>query len=503
MSVDLNLTPWLQSIGAQLDEQFQSEEAPFEALIAALASLREELESFRSDGDAMDSRKYQDLENKYRQTKSERMELLRTQSINSQKLLELSEQIKSHEFVREKLETEYQKVYVVTIYRIKSMQTASSDFGKKVTYYGSLVEEKNLNIQILQDELQALQLELLQTDERVKSLESENQQLVQRWLSKVSETVEKLNAEVESTSPEQKPSDKIIKQTSMNRQISGLTTRADIVIPHGEADTKGRILLFRGLESSQFLISPRPNDVIRTFISRDADLCIGIGNRDPDTAHIWSIDSGRLISNLSAGFGTPFIDLTAVSSTNDALVTLHNPNILRFYDLPRSFCMWTETLETFAMQLSPLSLSNADLVATLLADGRLYLWDIRHRRVALKSPHQLPKFTSVATAGSNIVACTDRAVHVLDPVNLRILRTITHPALAPCSACPRVAITDTRFAIAAKSKIIYGDYTTGTVESVLSNHQYDVTGVGWVTRDDEKCLFTSADVNGNLFLYDL
>jgi hypothetical protein len=35
MSIDLNLTPWLQSIGAQLDEKFQKEEAPFEALIAA------------------------------------------------------------------------------------------------------------------------------------------------------------------------------------------------------------------------------------------------------------------------------------------------------------------------------------------------------------------------------------------------------------------------------------------------------------------------------------
>jgi WD40 repeat protein len=393
----------------------------------------------------------------------------------------------------------------VTICRIQSIQTVSSDFGKKITYYNSLVEEKNLNIQILQDELQALQLELLQTDERVKGLESENQQLVQRWLSKVSETVEKLNAEVELTSPEQKPLDKIIKQTSMNRTISGLTTRADIILPHGEADTKGRILLFRGLESSQFLISPQPNDVIKTFISRDADLCIGIGNRDPDTAHIWSIDSGRLISNLSAGFGAPFIDLTTVSSTNDALVTLHNPNILRFYDLPRSFCMWTETLETFAVQLSSLCINNADLVATLLADGRLHLWDIRHRRIALKSPHQLPKFTSIATAGSSIIACTDRAVHVLDSVSLKILRTITHPALAPCSACPRVSIAGARFAIAAKSKIIYGNYTTGTVEAVLSNHQYDVTGVGWITKDErgEKCLLASADINGNLFLYDL
>jgi chromosome segregation ATPase len=98
----------LQREEAAVDQHDVLEEQ-LSRLQSTIASLKEELESFRSDGDAMNSRKYQDLESKYRQTKSERMELLRTQSINSQKLLELSEQIKSHDFVREKLETEYQK----------------------------------------------------------------------------------------------------------------------------------------------------------------------------------------------------------------------------------------------------------------------------------------------------------------------------------------------------------------------------------------------------------
>jgi chromosome segregation ATPase len=88
-------------------DQNDALEEQLSRLQATVASLKEELDSFRASGDGLDSRKFQDLENKYKQAKSERMELLRTQSVNSQKLLELNERIKSHEFIKEKLEAEY------------------------------------------------------------------------------------------------------------------------------------------------------------------------------------------------------------------------------------------------------------------------------------------------------------------------------------------------------------------------------------------------------------
>jgi autophagy-related protein 16 len=49
--------------------------------------------------------------------------------------------------------------------------------------------QKYFIIQIVQDELQALQLELLTSDERQKQLAAENSALVQRWLARVNETV--------------------------------------------------------------------------------------------------------------------------------------------------------------------------------------------------------------------------------------------------------------------------------------------------------------------------
>ena len=47
--------------------------------------------------------------------------------------------------------------------------------------------------QLLQDENATLQLEIGKIDERMKDLERENGQLLQRWLRKMNEEAEKMN----------------------------------------------------------------------------------------------------------------------------------------------------------------------------------------------------------------------------------------------------------------------------------------------------------------------
>ncbi|KAG0180011.1 hypothetical protein DFQ29_001385 [Apophysomyces sp. BC1021] len=55
------------------------------------------------------------------------------------------------------------------------------------------LREKDVTIQILQDELAALQLEIVTTEERSKKLQKENAQLLQRWLDKMNQEAEKMN----------------------------------------------------------------------------------------------------------------------------------------------------------------------------------------------------------------------------------------------------------------------------------------------------------------------
>ena len=63
--------------------------------------LQDELDHFKASPSApTDSKRYQELETKYRQAKLERTALLRTQSLNSQKPLDLSDAIKPAEALR-------------------------------------------------------------------------------------------------------------------------------------------------------------------------------------------------------------------------------------------------------------------------------------------------------------------------------------------------------------------------------------------------------------------
>jgi autophagy-related protein 16 len=53
--------------------------------------------------------------------------------------------------------------------------------------------EQSTIIQVLKEEMQALQLELLETEERAKELEEDNKMLLERWLKKVNEDASKMN----------------------------------------------------------------------------------------------------------------------------------------------------------------------------------------------------------------------------------------------------------------------------------------------------------------------
>lgn len=67
---------------------------------------QEELTELKSEGSGTETRKYQELDARYRALKKEQVELLKTQSINSTRLLELNEQVKSHDRIKEKYEKE-------------------------------------------------------------------------------------------------------------------------------------------------------------------------------------------------------------------------------------------------------------------------------------------------------------------------------------------------------------------------------------------------------------
>lgn len=89
-----------------MDDENGNMEDQIRILHNRLSVAQRELEELKSEGGGIESKKYQELDVKYRTLKKEQMELLKTQSTNSSRLLELTEQVKIQERKRDKIEKE-------------------------------------------------------------------------------------------------------------------------------------------------------------------------------------------------------------------------------------------------------------------------------------------------------------------------------------------------------------------------------------------------------------
>lgn len=102
----------------------------------------------------VDVKKMAEMEAKFASLKDERSELYKAQSQNTLKLLELSDQLKQRE------------ARIVELMReLEAGKAEQQRYNQRLEDFENLVREKNFTIQILQDELTALQLELIKMDD--------------------------------------------------------------------------------------------------------------------------------------------------------------------------------------------------------------------------------------------------------------------------------------------------------------------------------------------------
>ncbi|KAJ1944009.1 hypothetical protein FBU59_002726, partial [Linderina macrospora] len=124
-----------------------------------------------------------DLERENDSLKTERTELYRTQGTNAQRLLDLSDKMRENEesMRRQALELDDSN---------EQLRRATA----KTEDMRAALKEKDGTIQVLQDELSALQLEITQIEHRCERLRVENDELVDRWLRKMNAEADSVNA---------------------------------------------------------------------------------------------------------------------------------------------------------------------------------------------------------------------------------------------------------------------------------------------------------------------
>ncbi|PWN90287.1 autophagy protein 16 [Acaromyces ingoldii] len=122
------------------------------------------------------------LEQQLNAAKDELSMLYKTQSQNAQRLLVLNEQLRD----RDDKEREGSE-------NVKRLVDESARVKRREEDLKAVLGEKDKMIQLLQDELSTLSLELSQVESRNDDLSRDNAMLVQRWLDKMNEQVDKMN----------------------------------------------------------------------------------------------------------------------------------------------------------------------------------------------------------------------------------------------------------------------------------------------------------------------
>lgn len=352
--------------------------------------------------------------------------------------------------------------------RLTNVDVRKEEYEKRLEYFENLIGEKNFNIEILHDELQALQLELLHTDERVKALEKENRQLVERWLSKVNEEVEHMNEEIGQSgtlspgarSPgialqelakftlPRSPLRGVILSKARNVfypvvDFDAVTSIPAPVVPQYSLDfSKAGIELMEEHPAlsipSQLLSSHMPemgitaNRIACNAWSRNGDFLIASTRDFPELVHVWKAATGKVVSSLNLSSGSTLIGFCPIGSTNDAMVALVSnataadgtaDEVIKLFDIPRSFCLWTEPIESGTIQLQ--QLNEGDLSATLSRDGKIVIWDIKSRKAIHKSDNHLPRILRLTTGpANNLYGITERSLILLDTLSLRPISAI-------------------------------------------------------------------------------
>jgi len=122
------------------------------------------------------------LESQISSLRDELASVYKTQNQNTQRLLSMTETLREKE--------EFSRIEAENM---RKFQEEASLLARKVDQHNELMTEKDRTAQILHDEINTLQLELGQIEERNAILVKDNAKLLQRWLDAKQEEVNKMN----------------------------------------------------------------------------------------------------------------------------------------------------------------------------------------------------------------------------------------------------------------------------------------------------------------------
>ncbi|CAG8566702.1 3551_t:CDS:10 [Ambispora gerdemannii] len=463
------------------------------------ANLSKEVETLRDQGSPLNQKRTAELEQQIYELKEERANLYKTQGQNAQRLVDLNDVLRKSEDTTKKNNEE-----------IQQLTEANTGLLKKVESHTNSLREKDGTIQILQDELATLQLELVKTEERMKDLEKENSQLLQRWLKKMNDEVEKMNeanlfiesgvvivekehimsepATISTIRPRGKsvgpvtiPVAAFKKFTAHDGEIQAINCSTDgNLFATGSSDKTIKVFDAKTGNLKQTL-SGSLQSVMHLSFNNTNDMIAGASN--DNSTRIWDLRTARIWHTLTGHIGKVYSARFNGDSTR--LITGSHDRTIKVFDLNKGYCIKTIFCFSSCNDVVLLDESGSTLASGHL-DNNLRFWDVRSGKdIKELTGIHLGQITSVAVSpdGSKVMTNSrDNTIKLVDLRTYEVVQTLHADGYKNGTNWSRACYSPDGRYVAAGSidgTIYYWNLFKSRLEKTLKEHSAPICGVAW------------------------
>ncbi|CAO3696879.1 unnamed protein product [Umbelopsis ramanniana] len=495
--------------------------------------LEEERHSLSQHGSPDLQQKTLQLKEELQRLKAEQTEMYKTQGQNAQRLVDMNDKLRSYE--ESDKESKARQV---------EMEAKIKQTLMKLEQQTHLLKEKDVAIQVLQDELSTLQLEFSTTEEKNKRLEKENGELVQRWLKKMNEEAEKMNEATmfyESLAEQAKNNESTksarrwtFRSKSSDDDVDRLKNIQDVplrismvtlpstplqtqTINEGEihcinCSPAGNMFAIGGSDkkvrvynSRQYNHTHTLSGSLQTLTSVDFNESeeFLLGSCMDNSTRIWDLASSRIRHTLTGHIGK--VCSAEFTADSNRVISGSQDRTLKVWDLHKGYC--TRTIFTFS-SCNDVCLIDREgsTIASGHLDNNVRLWDTRTGNgIKELTGLHTGQVTSVSVSpdGSKLLTNSrDNTLHFVDLRMYKVIRTFQDESYRNGLNWSRACFSpDGHYAAAgsASGNIHFWNTMSGKHESSVSGHKQPICAVAWNPLGTQ--LF-SADRNKGYCIWD-
>ncbi|KAG0369623.1 hypothetical protein BGZ54_009432 [Gamsiella multidivaricata] len=466
----------------------------------------------REQGSPMNQKRSAELEAQIASLKDERAELYKTQGTNAQRLLDLND------ILRAKDQTLAQNKE-----DIRTLTETNHTLARKTQELLDLVNEKNITIQVIQDELTTLQLEMGKLDERQRDLERENAQLLQRWLKKMNEEADRMNAANVFLENEQQeavaaataaaqspPSTRSLRSAgpdsptqsswrggssifSIIPQISSRKITAHESEVNTVAMSNGGSMFATGSNDKKIKIWDIKTGSLKSTLTGclQAVMCVSfnasdellLGASNDNAARLWHLGTGRPRHTLTGHIGKVFS--ARFNPDSSKVVSGSHDRTIKVWDLQKGYCI--RTMFTFA-SVNDVCLLDFDgaTIASGHLDNNLRFWDARSGNCVKEvTGIHLGQITSVCPSSDGTQILTnsrDNTLRILDVRTYETLSVLHADGYKTGTNWTKACFSpDGQYVVSgsADGTLYYWSTRDGAVEKTTKEQNGPIVGVAW------------------------